>query len=184
MGAQRRVSRLLELPQVHQHQRVQPRRAGQYHAAGIDRLRRRPTRSARNAASRWCAGVRASASSSDARAIPIATASSALASEPVSTGVACPDCKEGDVLERRSRRGKIFYGCGRYPKCKFASWDRVVLAAVSRLRLDLSGREDHQARRHPLAMSEQGVRSSAAACRGPGGHGCARATRPAYRLAR
>jgi DNA topoisomerase-1 len=47
-------------------------------------------------------------------------------SEPVSTGVACPDCKEGDVLERRSRRGKIFYGCGRYPKCKFASWDRVV----------------------------------------------------------
>jgi DNA topoisomerase-1 len=46
--------------------------------------------------------------------------------EPVSTGVACPDCKEGEVLERRSRRGKIFFGCGRYPKCKFASWDRVV----------------------------------------------------------
>jgi DNA topoisomerase I len=47
--------------------------------------------------------------------------------EPVTTGVACPDCKEGEILERRSRRGKIFYGCGRYPKCKFASWDRVVL---------------------------------------------------------
>ncbi len=45
---------------------------------------------------------------------------------PVSTGVACPDCKEGEVLERRSRRGKLFFGCGRYPKCKFASWDRVV----------------------------------------------------------
>src|SRR6266849_5381379 len=29
-------------------------------------------------------------------------------------------------LERRSRRGKLFFGCGRYPKCKFASWDRVV----------------------------------------------------------
>jgi DNA topoisomerase-1 len=49
-----------------------------------------------------------------------------MRAEPVRTGVACPDCKEGEVLERRSRRGKIFFGCGRYPKCKFASWDRVV----------------------------------------------------------
>ncbi len=46
--------------------------------------------------------------------------------EPVRTGVSCPDCKEGEILERRSRRGKLFYGCGRYPKCKFASWDKVV----------------------------------------------------------
>jgi DNA topoisomerase-1 len=45
---------------------------------------------------------------------------------PVKTGVACPECKEGEILERRSRRGKLFYGCGRYPKCKFASWDKVV----------------------------------------------------------
>ncbi len=46
--------------------------------------------------------------------------------EPVKTGVKCPDCKEGELLERRTRRGKIFFGCSRYPKCKFASWDRVV----------------------------------------------------------
>ena len=43
------------------------------------------------------------------------------------TGVACPECKEGEILERRSRRGKIFFGCGRYPKCKFAAWNKVVL---------------------------------------------------------
>jgi DNA topoisomerase-1 len=49
-----------------------------------------------------------------------------LRADPVSTGVACPECKEGEVFERRSRRGKLFFGCGRYPKCKFASWDRVV----------------------------------------------------------
>jgi DNA topoisomerase-1 len=49
-----------------------------------------------------------------------------LQSEPVKTGIACPECKEGEILERRSRRGKLFFGCGRYPKCKFASWDRVV----------------------------------------------------------
>ncbi len=49
-----------------------------------------------------------------------------LQSEPVKTGVACPECKEGEILERRSRRGKLFYGCGRYPKCKFAAWNKVV----------------------------------------------------------
>ncbi len=49
-----------------------------------------------------------------------------LQSEPVKTGVACPDCHEGEVLERRSRRGKLFYGCNRYPKCTFASWNKVV----------------------------------------------------------
>jgi DNA topoisomerase-1 len=49
-----------------------------------------------------------------------------LQSEPMKTGVACPECKEGEILERRSRRGKIFYGCGRYPKCKFAAWNKVI----------------------------------------------------------
>ncbi len=49
-----------------------------------------------------------------------------LRSEPVKTGVVCPDCREGEILERRSRRGKLFYGCSRYPKCTFASWNKVV----------------------------------------------------------
>jgi DNA topoisomerase-1 len=38
---------------------------------------------------------------------------------PKPTGVKCPNCKEGDLVERRSRRG-IFYSCSRYPKCDFA----------------------------------------------------------------
>jgi DNA topoisomerase-1 len=44
-----------------------------------------------------------------------------------STGVACPEkgC-DGEVVEKSSKRGKIFYGCNRYPKCSFASWDRPV----------------------------------------------------------
>ena len=37
-------------------------------------------------------------------------------------GMSCPDCKEGDVVVKRTKRGKRFYGCSRYPKCKFASW--------------------------------------------------------------
>ncbi len=44
-----------------------------------------------------------------------------------STGVACPEpgCG-GEIVEKSSKRGKIFYGCNRYPKCEFASWDRPV----------------------------------------------------------
>ena len=42
-------------------------------------------------------------------------------------GIKCPepDCS-GTIVERRSKRGKIFYGCSRYPDCTFASWDKPV----------------------------------------------------------
>jgi len=39
-------------------------------------------------------------------------------------GVTCPKCKEGHVVERRSKKGRIFFGCDRYPECDFVSWDR------------------------------------------------------------
>lgn len=42
------------------------------------------------------------------------------------TGVKCPDCKDGDILERKSKRGKIFYGCSGYPKCNFALWSKPI----------------------------------------------------------
>ncbi|MBX3026308.1 type I DNA topoisomerase [bacterium] len=45
---------------------------------------------------------------------------------PVPTGITCPDCKEGEIMEKRSRAGKIFFSCGRYPHCRFATWDRPV----------------------------------------------------------
>lgn len=40
-----------------------------------------------------------------------------------SIGMKCPECKEGDVVQRRTKRGKPFWGCSRYPKCKYATWD-------------------------------------------------------------
>jgi len=43
---------------------------------------------------------------------------------PVSIGVTCPKACGGYVSEKRSRRGKTFYGCSSYPKCDFVSWDR------------------------------------------------------------
>ncbi|WP_410769266.1 type I DNA topoisomerase [Fontibacillus sp. BL9] len=39
-------------------------------------------------------------------------------------GVTCPKCKEGHVVERRSKKGRVFYGCDRYPDCDFVSWDK------------------------------------------------------------
>jgi len=38
------------------------------------------------------------------------------------TGIKCPDCGEGDVVERRTKKGRMFWGCSRYPSCKYASW--------------------------------------------------------------
>ena len=41
----------------------------------------------------------------------------------VKTGAVCPKCGKGDVVKRKSRKGKPFYGCSRYPDCDFVSWN-------------------------------------------------------------
>jgi len=38
------------------------------------------------------------------------------------TGAACPKCS-GKIIERKSKKGRVFYGCSEYPKCDFVSWD-------------------------------------------------------------
>jgi DNA topoisomerase-1 len=42
-------------------------------------------------------------------------------------GVKCPKCLEGDLAERRTKRGKSFWGCVRYPACDFSTWNRPVV---------------------------------------------------------
>lgn len=39
-------------------------------------------------------------------------------------GLACPKCKVGQIVQRKTRRGRTFYGCSRYPDCDFVSWDK------------------------------------------------------------
>ena len=41
-------------------------------------------------------------------------------------GVKCPECSEGEVIERRSKKGKTFFGCNRYPDCEFVAWNKPV----------------------------------------------------------
>ena len=41
-------------------------------------------------------------------------------------GVKCPNCSEGEIVERRSKRGKTFFGCNRYPDCDFVAWGKPI----------------------------------------------------------
>ena len=41
-------------------------------------------------------------------------------------GVTCPHCHQGHVIERKSKKNRLFYGCDRYPECEFVSWDKPV----------------------------------------------------------
>ncbi len=48
--------------------------------------------------------------------------------EPIinSTDVKCPECQKGEIVERKTRKGKTFYSCSQYPKCKYALWDKPI----------------------------------------------------------
>lgn len=45
----------------------------------------------------------------------------------ITLNIKCPKCTTGDVIERKSKRGRLFYGCSRYPECDFVGWSKPVL---------------------------------------------------------
>ena len=46
--------------------------------------------------------------------------------QPKTTGVTCPECSKGELVEKRTRKGRIFFGCDQYPDCDFATWKPPV----------------------------------------------------------
>ncbi|NBX75777.1 MAG: type I DNA topoisomerase [Proteobacteria bacterium] len=44
----------------------------------------------------------------------------------ITTGIECPECKKGELSEKRTRFGKVFYSCTQYPNCKYAMWDKPI----------------------------------------------------------
>ena len=61
-------------------------------------------------------------------------------------GVKCPLCKDGDLVEKKARKGNTFYGCGNYPKCKFTSAGQAAGGKVPELRQRISGGENAESR--------------------------------------
>ena len=49
--------------------------------------------------------------------------------KPQETGVTCPECQKGSLYQRKSRKGKVFYSCSDYPKCKYAIWNEPLAEA-------------------------------------------------------
>jgi DNA topoisomerase I len=49
--------------------------------------------------------------------------------KPAGTGVECPECKQGTIVKRQSRRGRVFFSCSRYPDCKYAIWNEPIAQA-------------------------------------------------------
>ena len=47
--------------------------------------------------------------------------------------IKCPKCAEGEIVRKRTKRGRFFYGCTRYPDCDYASWTNPTLTAKNKL---------------------------------------------------
>lgn len=41
-------------------------------------------------------------------------------------GIKCPKCDDGEIIKKRSKKGRVFYGCSSYPKCDFVSWGKPI----------------------------------------------------------
>ena len=77
------------------------------------------------------------------------------------TGVPCPaqGC-DGDLVEKSSKRGKIFYGCNRFPTCDFATWNKPVAKACPQCERQLHGRKKHQKGWYIPGLSYRGLSTS------------------------
>ncbi len=65
-------------------------------------------------------------------------------------GVTCPKCAEGKIIERRSKKGRIFYGCDQYPGCDYVSWDKPTEQTMSAMRFQAGGEAQPQRRKAAL----------------------------------
>lgn len=49
--------------------------------------------------------------------------------QPITLNLACPRCNQGEIVKRRTRRGRFFFGCSRYPECDWSTWDTPTAAS-------------------------------------------------------
>ncbi|MCM8748687.1 type I DNA topoisomerase [Thermomicrobiaceae bacterium CFH 74404] len=79
-------------------------------------------------------------------------------------GVRCPACGSGEIVERRSRKGRTFYGCSRYPECDFVSWERPVAERCPQCGgyMVMSGRRQQSVLRCPACGHQVNLAETAA----------------------
>ncbi len=55
----------------------------------------------------------------------------------ITLGIPCPTCQEGEIAQKRSKYGRFFYSCNRWPKCNFAIWDKPITQACPKCKYPL-----------------------------------------------
>lgn len=81
--------------------------------------------------------------------------------QPKDTEVTCPKCHKGNMLQRKSRRGKIFYSCGQYPDCDYAVWNEPIKEACPSCNWPMLTIKDTKRRGKEKACPQQDCRYTA-----------------------
>ncbi len=66
---------------------------------------------------------------------------------PITTGVKCPTCSQGELAQRKTKRGKVFYSCSRYPDCNYSLWYKPVESKCPNPDCDSPIMEEHASKR-------------------------------------
>jgi DNA topoisomerase-1 len=72
--------------------------------------------------------------------------------KPLTTGIICPECKEGEMAQRKTKRGKNFYSCVRFPACNFSMWYKPVKAKCPNPLCDSEVMEEHVTKRFGVTL--------------------------------
>ncbi|PVZ68173.1 DNA topoisomerase family protein [Pelagibaculum spongiae] len=75
--------------------------------------------------------------------------------KPKETGIACPKCKKGALVERSSRHGKIFWSCSEFPECKYSVWDHPVDQSCPECSWPVMLLKDHKSRGKELVCARK-----------------------------
>jgi DNA topoisomerase I len=67
--------------------------------------------------------------------------------KPISIGVKCPECKVGELAQRRTKKGKLFYSCTRFPECSYSLWYKPVAVKCPNPSCDSEIMEEHASKR-------------------------------------
>ncbi len=66
---------------------------------------------------------------------------------PLTTGIKCPTCNEGELAQRKTKAGKIFYSCSRFPECNYSVWSKPVVQKCPNHECDSPIMEEHQSKK-------------------------------------